>query len=296
VKSLFFLAPLFFVFTGCKSSSLKSQAPTKNIQVHGHRGSRGTHPENTLSAFEEAVSTGVDWLELDLVLSKEDVPVVSHDATISVDLCLDARKKPLSRVIPIKTQTVKHLKTYDCGSVPNPLFPEQRPVPGQTFVTLEEVLIWAKNFPEKKVRFNIETKTSVSEKQFEPDPRNFVDSIIRLLRKYHQIENSILQSFDFRTLVEARKMEPSLKLSALFDRPGPMCKTTKNLGAAIASPNLSLITQDMVKECHSLGIEVHPWTLNQESEWKSAISMGVDGIITDYPRKLTQFLISSAQR
>jgi glycerophosphoryl diester phosphodiesterase len=296
VKSLFYLAFLLIAFTGCSSSSLKPQAATKNVQVHGHRGSRGTHPENTLSAFEEAVSSGADWVELDLVLSKDDVPVISHDATISVDLCLDARKKPLSRVIPIKTQTVKQLKTYDCGSVPNPVFPEQKPVPGQTFVTLEEVLVWAKNFPEKKVRFNIETKTSASQKQFEPNPRKFVDSIIRLLRKYHQIENSILQSFDFRTLTEARKMEPNLKLSALFDKPEPICKTTKDLGAVIASPNLSLVTKDMVKECHSLGVEIHPWTLNQESEWKSAISMGVDGIITDYPRKLTHFLISSAQR
>jgi glycerophosphoryl diester phosphodiesterase len=296
VKSLFSLALLLIVFTGCSSSSLKPQAPIKNVQVHGHRGSRGTHPENTLSAFEEAISAGADWIELDLILSKDDVPVISHDATISVDICLDARKKPLSRVIPIKTQTVKQLKTYDCGSVPNPVFPEQKPVPDQTFVTLEEVLVWTTKFPEKKVRFNIETKTSASQKQFEPNPRKFVDSIIRLLRKYHQVENSILQSFDFRTLAEARKMEPSLKLSALFDKQGPICKTTKDLGAAIASPNLTLITKDMVKECHSLGIEVHPWTLNQESEWKSAISMGVDGIITDYPRKLTHFLLSSAQR
>ena len=296
MKSLFSLALLLIVFTGCSSSALKTQAPTKNVQVHGHRGSRGTHPENTLSAFEEAISAGADWIELDLILSKDDVPVISHDATISVDICLDARKKPLSRVIPIKTQTVKQLKTYDCGSVPNPVFPEQKPVPDQTFVTLEEVLVWATKFPEKKVRFNIETKTSASQKQFEPNPRKFVDSIIRLLRKYHQVENSILQSFDFRTLAEARKMEPSLKLSALFDKQGPICKPTKDLGAAIASPNLTLITKDMVKECHSLGIEVHPWTLNQESEWKSAISMGVDGIITDYPRKLTHFLLSSAQR
>ena len=290
-----YLAVFLFILLGCSSSLLKRQVPTKNIQVQGHRGSRGTHPENTLSSFEEAVSAGADWIEFDLVLSKDDVPIVSHDATISVDLCLDARKKPLTRLIPIKTQTVKQLKAFDCGSVPNPVFPEQKTVPGQTFVTLEEVLIWAKRFPDKKVRFNIETKTSAPQKQFEPNPRKFVDSIVRLLRKYHQIENSILQSFDFRTLAEARKMEPSLKLSTLFDKPGPICKATKELGATIASPNLSLLTQELIKECHSLGIEIHPWTLNQESDWKSAISLGVDGIITDYPRKLTTFLISSTR-
>jgi len=294
VKSFVFLAVISTIVGGCRSSYPKPQSLEKQIQVQGHRGSRGTHPENTISAFEEAVSAGADWIELDLVLSKDDVPVVSHDSTISVDLCLDAQKKPLSKVIPIKTQTVKQLKTFDCGSVPNPVFPEQKAVPGQTFMTLEEVLSWANKFPEKKVRFNLETKINAARKQFEPDPRKFVDSIVRLLRKYHQTENCILQSFDFRTLAEARKMEPSLKLSALFDKPGQICKVTHELGAKFASPKGSLITSDLVKECHSLGIEVHAWTLNEESEWKSAISMGVDGIITDYPRKLISFLNSSA--
>lgn len=290
MNSFFFIITLLLIVSGCQSSPPNVSTPQKPIQIHGHRGSRGTHPENSLPAFEEAFSAGVHWIELDLVLSKENIPVISHDPTISVDLCLDAQKKPLSRLIPVKLKTLKQLKTFDCGSVPNPLFPEQKQAPGSTFLTLEEVLIWAQKQPSGKIRFNIETKMGAPKKEFEPNPRKFVDSVIRLLRKYHQVENSILQSFDFRTLVEAKKMEPKLRLSALFDKPGAICKVTKELGAQIASPAFSLVTPSLIQECHSSGIEVHPWTLNHESEWTLALSLGVDGIITDYPRKLVSFL------
>lgn len=295
MKFVGLLTFLFVVLVGCRAIPSSSLIKTQLPQVHGHRGSRGTHPENSIPAFEEALLSGSDWIELDLVLSKEGVPIVSHDPVVSVDLCLDRTKKPLSRVIPISSQTVKELKTYDCGSVPNPVFSEQKPVPGQPFITLEEVLIWKQKSPDKKVRFNIETKTAAPKKQFEPNPRKFVDSIIRLLRKYHQVENSVLQSFDFRTLAEAKKMEPNLRLSALFDKPDSICKVTKELGAQIASPNFSLVNSSLVDECHSLGIEVHPWTLNDEADWKKALSFRVDGIITDYPRKLILFLRSKAQ-
>ena len=100
----------------------------------------------------------------------------------------------------------------------------------------------------------------------------------------------MIQSFDFRTLMEAKKLEPSLQLSALFEKPESVCKVTHNMGVRVASPRFSLVTPGMVEECHKLGVEVHPWTLNEESDWRKAVSMGVDGIITDYPRKLVSFL------
>ena len=261
-------------------------------EIHGHRGSRGTHPENTLVSFEEAVQSGADWVELDLVLTKEDIPVVSHDPIVSMDLCLDSQKKLPSKLLPIKTLSLNELKTFDCGSIPNPKFKEQISVPGQKIPTLEEVLILASKTPSQKIKLNIETKMTAPKPNLEPSPQKFVAAIVRLLKKYNQIDNSVLQSFDFRTLREAKKLEPKLKLSALFEKPDSICKTSKALGAYMASPNFSLVTPVLVQECHSMGIQVHPWTLNTESEWALALSLGVDGIITDYPRKLKAFLSS----
>ena len=46
------------------------------IQVHGHRGARAVLPENTLPAFEYAIDQGVDAIEMDVILTKDDVPVI----------------------------------------------------------------------------------------------------------------------------------------------------------------------------------------------------------------------------
>ena len=291
IHSLSFLLGLL-IFSGCQSVSPPQTQPSRSLAIHGHRGSRGTHPENTMSAFNEALEAQADWIELDLVLSKDNFPIVSHDPVVSTDLCLDSRKRPINRAIPIKTLTLNQLKQFDCGSVPNPKFPEQKTVANPSLPTLEEVLVWADKHSGKGVKLNIELKMKSPKKVWEPKPKLFVDSVIKLLRKYNRIEKSVLQSFDPRVLKEAKLQEPRLKLSALFEKPEAFCQSAKDQGVAIASPEFSLLTLELVRECHALGIEVHPWTLNSEAEWKRAKEMGVDGIITDYPRKLRQYLNS----
>lgn len=292
------ISALLFVLWGCQSlpfAPAPSKEPQKlRPQVHGHRGSRGTHPENTLSAFEESVESGADWVELDLNLGKGDVPIVSHDPEVSVDFCLGPDRRPLKRPLFIRTLGVNQLKKYDCGSVPNPVFPDQKAVPGQRLLTLEEVLIWAKSKPPKKVQLNIEAKLSGSKNPIEQ--KNFVRAIVTLLKKHRYTENVVFQSFDIPSLREAKLLEPTLKLSALFDKGSlSLCEETKKLGAQMISPAFHLLSRDLIQECHRLGISVHPWTLNRLEEWKQALAWGVDGIITDYPRRLINFLNEGTQ-
>lgn len=257
--------------------------------MHGHRGSRGTHPENTLSAFEESVESGADWVELDLTLAKGDVPIVSHDPEVSVDFCLGPDLRPLKRPLFIRTLSLNQLKKFDCGSVPNPVFPEQKAIPGQRLLTLEEVLIWAKSKAPKKVQLNIEAKMSGLKNPSEQ--KTFVRAIVTLLKKHRYTENVVFQSFDIPALREAKLLEPTLKLSALFDKGSlSLCEETKQLGAHIISPAFHLLSPDLIQECHRLGLSIHPWTLNRLEEWKQALAWGVDGIITDYPRRLIAFL------
>ena len=76
------------------------------VVVHGHRGSRGTRPENTLPAFEEGARVGADFLELDVHLSKDDVPIVSHDPVISGKLCRDEHGNIVKTPTRIRDLTV----------------------------------------------------------------------------------------------------------------------------------------------------------------------------------------------
>src|SRR5437660_12125855 len=95
------------------------------ILVHGHRGARAMRPENTIPAFEYAIGAGVDVLELDMAVTKDDVLVVSHDPLLNPEIC----KGPAASV-PIRKLTLKELRQCDCGTLRNPKFPKQTPLPG----------------------------------------------------------------------------------------------------------------------------------------------------------------------
>src|SRR5260370_42294498 len=90
------------------------------ILVHGLRGARAMRPENTIPAFEYAIAAGVDVLELDMAVTKDDVVVVSHDPLLNPEICKGPRAS-----IPIPTLTLMELRQWDCGALRNPKFPKQ---------------------------------------------------------------------------------------------------------------------------------------------------------------------------
>ena len=123
------------------------QAQSK-ILVHGHRGARAVLPENTIPAFEHAIEAGADVIELDLAVTRDNVPVVSHDPVLKETLC---QGDGPTRVI--REMTLAELKRWDCGSLRAPGFPRQQPVHGARIPTLDEVLSFlADNRPDKRSR------------------------------------------------------------------------------------------------------------------------------------------------
>ena len=119
-----YLIPLMRTLPVLVFMSIAAMGATKVI-VHGHRGARAVLPENTLPAFEYAIKAGVDVVELDLAVTRDDVLVVSHDPTINPVICTGVAGKT-----PIRTLTLEQLRRVDCGSLKNPLYPKQKPAPG----------------------------------------------------------------------------------------------------------------------------------------------------------------------
>src|SRR5581483_5165466 len=107
-----------------QSCAARSAGSRVRPAVHGHRGARAVFPENTLPAFEYAIHAGVDAVELDVLATKDDVLVVTHDPLMNADLC---RGGPAG--LAVRELTFDELVRYDCGSRPNPGFPRQRTVP-----------------------------------------------------------------------------------------------------------------------------------------------------------------------
>ncbi len=267
--------------------SLTSAAP--RILVHGHRGARAIMPENTLPAFEYAIKAGVDALEMDLAVTKDNVLVISHDPTLLPAICTGPKPNAV-----IHELTLAELRGYDCGGRKNPAFPKQTPVPGTRVPTLDEVLTMAAPF---KVEFNIETKIFRDKPRYTPPPEEFARLLLDQLRKHHVESRSIVQSFDFRTLHAMKKLAPEIRLSALYaGAPKSFVQIAEEAGAQIVSPQYLLVTKDQVAASHKAGLQVVPWTADAPKEWDKLIEDNVDAIITDDPAALIAHLKSLGRR
>lgn len=260
------------------------------IQVHGHRGARAVMPENTLPAFEYAIEVGVDVLELDVAVTKDDVLVVSHDPLLSEVFC----KGPEGSSRVIRELTLAELEKWDCGARANPQFRKQRAIPGTRVPTLDQVLELA---PRGKFEFNIETKITRAHPQYTPDPETFSKLLVEAIKR-HQLEaRCMIQSFDERTLIAAAKLAPEIRRSALYSGPPrDLVAFAKDAQATILSPHYQLVNRQLVQAAHAAGLQVVPWTANTRFDWDRMIDANVDAIITDDPVELIAYLLNKGLR
>jgi glycerophosphoryl diester phosphodiesterase len=264
-------------------ATLAGIGSAQTIQVHGHRGARAMRPENTLPAFEYAIAAGVDALELDMAVTRDNVIVVSHDPELRAPICTGPRDRAV-----IHELTLAEVRQWDCGAKQNPGFPSQQVVPGTKMPTLEEVFALA---PKGKFLFNIETKIFPQRPEVAPAPEEFTRLVLAAIRKHRLESRVVLQSFDFRTLHAMKKLAPEIKLSALYSgAPRDFVEIAKEAGASIVSPEFHLVTPEQVKAAHAAGIEVLPWTADTPADWERLVAARVDGIITDDPAGLIAFL------
>jgi glycerophosphoryl diester phosphodiesterase len=294
---------LFFLTT------LPSNAQT--ILVHAHRGGRAARPENTIPAFEYAIKSGTDVLELDLAVTRDNVLVVSH----SPYLMQPAATEPWMKAVlanerhcvgpelppgtVIHSLTLAQLKQYDCGATTVTTFPHQVAVPHTTIPTFDEVLDLAS---QGTFEFNVETKIFPNRPELTPTPEVFVKMIDDAVRRHHLESRIILQSFDFRTLHAMKQLDPQIRLSALFgqakydalmgiaDPDKSFIHIAEVSGADILSPDESLVTPEQVAAAHKAGLQVAPYTVNTTEGWQKMADAHVDAVITDDPVGLLEWL------
>jgi glycerophosphoryl diester phosphodiesterase len=268
---------------GIAALSLIAADPPSKVKVQGHRGARALRPENTLPAFEYAIAAGVDALELDMGITKDNVIVVSHDPYLEPPVCSGPRAK-----VAIHELTLAEVRQWDCGAKQNPGFARQQPVPGTRMPTLDEVFDLASK---GTFEFNIETKIFADKPELTPPPDEFARLVLEKIRK-HRLESRVMvQSFDFRTLHAMKKLAPEIRLSALYSGPArSFVEIAKEAGAQIVSPEYHLVTPEQVKAAHAAGLQVVAWTANSPADWDRLIAADVDAIISDDPAGLIEHL------
>jgi glycerophosphoryl diester phosphodiesterase len=283
-----YLSRRTFTIAALASAARVMGSDKPRILVHGHRGARARRPENTLPAFRYAIEQGVDVLELDVAVTKDNVAVVSHDPLINATICSGPRTG-----IPIHTLTLAELKAYDCGGKRNPAFATQVPIPGTNIPTLDDVFELGRG---NSLQLNVETKIFADHPELTPDPAGFTQLILDLIRKHRIEQRVILQSFDPRTLRVMKKLNPQIRRAALFENQRDWQEVAHEFEATILSPEYKLVTGDRVAAAHAAGLEVVPWTVNKPDDWARLTEARVDAVISDDPAALIAWLKENGLR
>lgn len=258
------------------------------VEVHAHRGAMALRPENTLPAFREGIRAGADYIELDVLATRDDVLVVTHDEVINPRICRGGPPRA------IREMTLAEVRRYDCGALTLPEFPRQVAVPGSRIPTLDEVLELGKT---SSIRFNIEIKSSPEKKGLTPDPEPYAAMVIAAVRRHGLQKRVLLQSFDFRVVKAVRAAAPDLAAAALYgsgDR--SFVDIARETGVRMVNPHYKLATPERVKEAHAAGIRVASWTADTPELWDRLLEAGVDGIITNDPAGLIAHLKARGRR
>ncbi|MGX7030507.1 glycerophosphodiester phosphodiesterase [Vagococcus zengguangii] len=232
-------------------------------QVFAHRGSKGTHPENTLPAFEEAVLAGADGIELDVHLSKDGNLMVIHDETI------DRTTNGTGRIMDL---TKKEIQSYNAGSWFSEVY-DEIVVP-----TLEEVTYFLKQLNFKGM-LNIEVKT---------DKIHYEGIEVKI----HEWMTSEEWPFDFMystfnpkslAILEQTAPETPNALITFADQEmidyGLM---TRNIGGI--HPKINWL-EEHPEQLAGFAKALRPWTVNKKSQMLFCFKHQIAGIMTDYPRK-----------
>ena len=270
------------------------------IDKQGHRGCRGLMPENTIPAMIHAIGMGVTTLEMDVVITKDKQVVLSHEPFFNHEIST----KPDGSFIEEKDEknyniyrmSYEEVKTFDVGLKPHPRFPEQekmkaiKPLLADMFDSVKNYMMMARRpFP----YYNIETKClPSSDSIYHPEPGEFVELLMKVIKEKQLEEMVIIQSFDTRTLKYLHQHYPEIKTALLLEENDGE-KTGEKINEmgfmpSILSPHYSLVTKELLNGWHLHKRKVIPWTVNDKPTIDILIKMGVDGIITDYPNLFSE--------
>ena len=249
-------------------------------------------PENTIESCIEAVKCGVDGLEIDVVVSKDGQIVVSHEPWMSPLFCSFPDGKGVdTEGVFLKNMDYAEIKKYDCGSRGNSLFTSQKPIAAYKPTLYElanAVQAYCKTAKLTVPFFNIEVKSHAKwYRKLVPPPSVFIDLLKDPLSNLgSQGIEFYISSFDPLFLKLLKKRMPKVPIAFLTENKLSLELNLKRLGFKpdFYSPYYRFLTHKMVNNAHRLGIKVVTWTVNDEKDAALLKKMGVDGIITDYPR------------
>ncbi|WP_413587328.1 glycerophosphodiester phosphodiesterase family protein [Bdellovibrio sp. HCB274] len=252
----------------------------QKMEVHGHRGMNG-YPDNTMTSFKAAFDAGVDVVELDLQVTRDNHILTAHDAVPNVanERC-GLNGKSLQKVAirdldhDVAQNILCGIKSFDEATLAP--MPELKEV----FATFKD----RKTSHGKPVRLNIEIKFFQDQLQYYPAMNDYLDLIIKDIRESGwSNDRFFVQSFNHEILKALKVKAPDIEVVPLVGDARNALKAAIDLGAKTVTPGFWQVNPTLIYELHKQNIKAIVWTPNQPAEIQQVIESGADGIITDYP-------------
>jgi glycerophosphoryl diester phosphodiesterase len=297
------------------------RAGCKRPTVVGHRGACGLAPENTLDSFALAFDLGASVVELDVHLTRDKKLVVIHDDTL--DRTTDARARWAARSCFVSDATLDELRELDAGHWFVDAF-ERKPLPPPHGPTEEELRRWLdahalERYASGKVHVPtleevlelVRRRDGFANVELKSIPRfqeGVADAAVALVKQLQLEERVAFSSFDHRAVHRVKTLAPEIAAGALtVERLHEPARYVKELlGAdtwlpscvgeidvigfhsiAFEERGADGLDRSLVQSAHERGVSIFVWTENDPKRQKALVALGVDGIITDYPNRLS---------
>lgn len=232
---------------------------SETVEITAHRGNKAEAPENTLPAFQSAIDSGADWIELDVTQTSDGVLVVFHD---------DDFKRIGDSTKKVSELSFKEIRQLDVGSYFGPRYYRTR-IP-----SLEEVLDQCNG----KIKVNIELKYKAEHSD------DFLVKLNDLIQQRNMGEQCMITSFHYDYLQKIKELNPALVTGLITSQPNININDYPSADNFVLG--IQLINADIVNQVHALSKKVIAWTVNDQYSVKVCRVAGVDNIITDCPRTL----------
>lgn len=230
-----------------------------------HRGASGWAPENTLAAFSKALEIGADAVELDLHRSRDGHLVVIHNGIVD-------RTTGSGGIVA--DMSLKELKSLDAGAQFRPDFS------GQQIPTFQEVIELVKG----KAKICAELKVKGIEKD-----------VVQTIEQNNLKDEVIVISFLHQSLKEVKQLDAQISTGMLVGigkvtRAPLLVRKAREISADVVMLPWSFTTAELVEGVHKEDLFITVWTVDEALEMNRLIKIGVDGIATNYPKRLKEVL------
>ena len=265
----------------------------KQFQIIGHQGGSGAMPGNTIHAFMHALKTGINEIELDVLMTADGELVVTDHAVLTP---LHYYHPLIKEEQKVNDLTYAELQEYDYGRKFNSHYPFRKnisstiPLLKNVLARIEKFVLWNNSRP---VKYFIDIKTSpATDNVYHPKPEELILKLTDLIRTLNIARRCTVISSDVRPLQLMHRLNQNVTIGLKVENEESIEDNIEALGflPGIYMPEYHAVSREMIYTVQAKGMKLIPHGANDLLDMNELLCMGVDGVITDYPQHAAKLL------